>query len=416
MSEVRKKRVEMWLVVVCSFVYFVSYFSRKSFAAVMVGMISDGVIDKVDGGFIGMGLFICYGAGQLISGYLGDKIKPRYLIMLGVGTTCICNGLMPLVEDPTLMIIAWSLNGLAQAMLWPPIIKLLSENLENEAYVKANFIVTSAAHVATVLLYLFVPVCLEIFSWEAVFFTASALALLSVPVFAIIMSVAIKGGIKDGVEVKTEKKSARGDGYMALLAKSGIFPILVCVMMLGALRDGIESWLPTLYAEAFNRDASEAALVSVAIPIFSIIMVSFAARIHRAKFFNNEIRSAIVCFATSVIVGIPLRFLIDVDAGWARGLSLVIAVIMCGAMHSCNLMLISCLPGRFARFHRSATTSGICNAFVYIGSAISMYGIAEIAENLGWGATVLTWTGIALVGTVFSLFALRKYTRFLGEE
>ena len=382
----------------------------------MVGMISDGVINKIDGGFIGMGLFICYGAGQLISGYLGDKIKPRYLIMLGVATTCICNGLMPLVKDPTPMIVAWSLNGIAQAMLWPPIVKLLSENLKNEAYVKANFIVTSAAHVATILLYLFVPVCLEVFSWETVFFTASALALLSVPVFAIIMGITIKGGIKDGVEVKAEKKGERGDGYMALLSKSGIIPILVCVMMLGALRDGIESWLPTLYAEAFGRDASEAALVSVAIPIFSIIMVSFAARIHRVRFFNNEIRSSIACFAMSAVVGIPLRFLIDVDAGWARVLCLIIAMIMSGAMHSCNLMLISCLPGRFARFHRSATTSGICNAFVYIGSAISMYGIAEIAENLGWGATIVSWVGIAVVGTLFSFFSLKKYTRFLGEE
>ena len=67
MPDVKRKRVEAWLVAICSFVYFVSYFSRKSFAAAMAGMISESVIDKVDGGFIGMGLFICYGAGQLIS-------------------------------------------------------------------------------------------------------------------------------------------------------------------------------------------------------------------------------------------------------------------------------------------------------------------------------------------------------------
>ena len=38
---------------------------RKSFAAAMAGMIEAQVIDKIDGGYIGMGLFICYGAGQL---------------------------------------------------------------------------------------------------------------------------------------------------------------------------------------------------------------------------------------------------------------------------------------------------------------------------------------------------------------
>ena len=89
MSETKKKRMGAWLVAICSFVYFVSYFSRKSFAAAMAGMIEAQVIDKIDGGYIGMGLFICYGAGQLLSGYLGDKIK--HLLMAAAaarGTMC----------------------------------------------------------------------------------------------------------------------------------------------------------------------------------------------------------------------------------------------------------------------------------------------------------------------------------------
>ena len=98
MLDVKRKRVEAWLVAICSFVYFVSYFSRKSFAAAMAGMISESVIDKVDGGFIGMGLFICYGAGQLISGYLEDKIKPIFVLtrhwFLCKIKVCICAAYM----------------------------------------------------------------------------------------------------------------------------------------------------------------------------------------------------------------------------------------------------------------------------------------------------------------------------------
>ena len=412
-----KKRIETLLVAICSFVYFVSYFSRKSFAAVMAGMISESVIDKVDGGFIGMGLFICYGAGQLISGYLGDKIRPRYLIILGVGTTCLCNLLMPLVTSPALMIVAWSVNGLAQAMLWPPIVKLLSENLNGEAFVRANLVVTSAAHVATILLYLFVPVCLEFFEWETVFFTASALALLSLPVFAIIMKLAVSGGVKDGVEDNSGKRVAqKGDGFGALLVKSGIIPVFLCIIMMGFLRDGIESWLPTLYSEAFKRDASESTLISVALPIFSIVMVSVTTAIHKKRFFANEVRSSLIFFVACALAGVPLYFIIGLDAAWARVLSLVLTMLISGAMHGCNFMLISCLPGRFAKVHRSATTSGLCNAFVYIGAALSMYGIASIAENLGWGATILSWIIIAVIGAIFCVLALRSYSGFLNEK
>ena len=416
----RRKRAEAWLVAVCSFIYFISYFSRKSFAATMAGMIGEGVIDKVGGGFIGTGLFICYGAGQLVSGYLGDRIKPRCLIMLGVGTTCVCNLLMPLVSSTSLMVAVWSVNGFAQAMLWPPIVKLLSENLDGEAFVKANLVVTAVAHVATVLLYLFVPLCLEFFDWQTVFFASSLLALLSVPVFSLIMKFAISGGMRDGIEPtareKKQEKKKKGDGYTRLLARSGIIPVFVCIIMMGFLRDGIESWLPTLYSEAFSRDPSESTLISVALPIFSIVVVSLTTALHKKKFFANEVAGSLVFFAACALLGIPLYFTIGVDAVWARIVSLVLTVLISGAMHGCNFVLISCLPGRFAGVHRSATTSGLCNAFVYLGAALSMYGIATISDALGWNATVLSWIAIALVGAVFCLLALGRYSKFMKEE
>lgn len=384
----------------------------------MAGMIEACVIDKIDGGFIGMGLFICYGAGQLVSGYLGDKIKPKYLITLGVATTCICNLLFPLLPNAGLMIAVWAVNGLAQAMLWPPIVKLLSENLESEAFVRANLVVTSAAHIATVLLYLFVPICLEYFTWETVFYTASVLAFVSVPVFAVIMKIAIAGGIRDGEE-KKEKKTAnpsyKEDGYTALLMKSGIIPVFLCIIMMGFLRDGIDSWLPTLYSEAFGREASESTLVSVALPIFSILMVSVATAIHKNSFFKNEVRSSLVLFIVCCVLGAPLCLLIGMHTPWARVLSLLLTMLISGAMHACNFMLISCLPGRFAHVHRSATTSGLCNAFVYIGAAVSMYGIALVAEKFGWKTTVFSWILIAAVGAIFSVMALGKYSRFIKE-
>ena len=91
-------------------------------------------------------------------------------------------------------------------------------------------------------------------------------------------------------------------------------------------------------------------------------------------------------------------------------------MLICGAMHGCNFMLISCLPGRFARMHRSATTSGFCNAFVYIGAALSMYGIAFVSENFGWKMTVFSWVLIAALGALLALWAMKRYSRFIKED
>ena len=70
-----KKNTKSFLIILCSAVYFVSYFSRKDFAAVMEGMISENIIEKSLAGLALTMLFIFYGVGQLISGYLGDKFR-----------------------------------------------------------------------------------------------------------------------------------------------------------------------------------------------------------------------------------------------------------------------------------------------------------------------------------------------------
>lgn len=387
----------------------------------MAGMISENVIDKVDGGYIGMSLFFCYGVGQVVSGYLGDKLRPKYMIIFGMSTACLCNLAMPLVGSTLLMTVVWAINGFAQAMLWPPIVKLLSENLDGEAFIKSNLFVTVAAHAATILLYLFVPICLRFWQWETVFYTASALAFLSVPVFAIILKILIADGVRDAVYVPEAKDSSPASnlaiserGYLRLLRQAGIIPVFLCIVMMGFLRDGIDSWLPTLYTEVFSQEASVSILISVVIPVFSILMTTAATVAHRRAFFANEVRSALVLFASCIAVGILLYFLMPIDAPAANIACFILAALMSGFMHGCNFMLISCLPGRFARVHRAATTSGFCNACVYIGAAISMYGIALIAQHFGWTVTILSWVIVALLGVLFSILSLPRYSRFIN--
>lgn len=418
MEIVRTKYSGRAIVAICSLVYFASYFTRKGFAATMAGMISAGVIDKSMGGFIGMGLFICYGVGQLISGYLGDKIKPRDLIFIGLGLSGACNLLMPLVPNPTLMIPIWALNGLGQAMLWPPIVRMLADSLDHERFVRANLLVTSAAHISTIILYLYVPVCLEFFAWQTVFYTASAVALVTLVIFAISMSLVVgKSSVdstpKSNTPTPVSTKTAEDfNVFMKRAIGAGIIPVLVGIVMMGFLRDGIESWLPTLYSEAFGRDASESVLVSVLLPIFSVLSISVITVLHRSPLFGNEVRGSLVIFAAAAVACIPLSILISLDSAVIRAICLVLAALVCAFMHAINFLLISCLPGRFSAMGRSATASGFCNACVYIGAAISMYGIAA-TSTLGWNVTAITWIGISAVGAIATLAALKAYTKFI---
>lgn len=408
------------IIAMCCMVYFVSYFSRKDFAAVMAEMASVGAINRENGGLIGTMLFIFYGTGQLISGYLGDKIRPKYLIMLGLSVTGLCNACMSFVPEE-MMFFVWGLNGLAQAMLWPPIVKILAQNLDHKTYVTAHLAVTSAAHVATVLLYVFVPICITFMSWESVFITASTLAFISMVIFAIVMRLILPENSAQTAPVSrksepSDTESREERSIVSIMRESGIFTVFVCIIVIGFLRDGIESWMPTLYSEAFGKDVSESTLVSIILPIFSIISIAVITALHKKGVIKNEVSGTAVLFGLSLVAAIPLAFLVSMKGTVFGILALLLTAFICGAMHGANFLLISCLPGRFARFGRSATVSGVCNSCVYIGAAISTYGIALISKNMGWSVTIATWSAILAVGIVFSSLSYVRYTAMINDK
>ena len=185
---------------------------------------------------------------------------------------------------------------------------------------------------------------------------------------------------------------------------------------MGVMRDGIESWLPTLYCEVFNKSSEEGILVSVLLPIFSIISLFVVRLVHKSKLFNNEARGSGILFLIAIALSTPVTFLINHSQKWSQILCLVLIALVCALMHSCNFLLISCVPGRFAKSGRSSTIGGICNACTYIGASVSSYGFALISDALGWSATIGFWIGTLGLGVAFAIIALHRYTSFLKEH
>lgn len=401
------------IVLLCTVAYFVSYFSRKTFSVMMVEMTTNAqVVERDVASLVAGALFVTYGIGQLVSGYLGDRISPKYLMFTGIMVSALCNMLVPLVNQYVLIFI-WAVNGFAQALLWPPIVRILAENLSREKYVTANLIVTCGAHVSTIVLYVYAPICIKLMSWKAVYFSSAIVSAVVGIIFIISMCFVLRGR-EERVKEKTNEIKQK-EGLMKTFSQSGIIFIFVSIVAMGFMRDGIESWLPTLYCEAFNKSSEEAILLSVFIPIFAIISLFVVRIIHKHKMFNNEASGAYILFFISVILCLLVTFFISISEVWARITCLILLALASACMHSINFLLISCLPGRFASSGRSATIGGACNACTYVGAAGSMYGIEVISHHLGWQATTSTWIGVCAVGALFALLALKKYSKFIKK-
>ena len=83
--------------------YFVSYLTRINFGAVIYEMVQDTGFAKAELSAAVTGAFITYGAGQFLSGWLGDRMQPKLLMLGGLLLSTSMNLLIPFCPTPAAM-------------------------------------------------------------------------------------------------------------------------------------------------------------------------------------------------------------------------------------------------------------------------------------------------------------------------
>ena len=374
---------------VLALVYFSSYMTRINFAAVIQEIITDTGYAKSQLSVILVALSVTYGVGQIVNGVIGDHVKPQNLILCGLASATVINILFPFcVGSVTLMTVMWALNGFAQAMMWPPIVKILVSTANEEEYAYAVVRVSWGSSFGTVLMYLTAPLIIGLIGWQGVFVTSSVIGAAAVVIWGIM-----------GRRIPVEKASAlpaSGEKKPKMqFPKKAVFPIvlIVCgIIFQGMLRDGVTNWMPTYLAEVFDFGNQTSIFITVSLAVFSILTFGVADGLYR-RFFKNEITCGGVIFAVAVLSAVVMALFFGAGA-W---LAVLMMAMITGCMHGVNLMLITHVPKRFKKYGNISTMSGALNACTYIGAAIATYGVAKLSEVVGWRNTVGVWAIIGIL-------------------
>ena len=176
----------------------------------------------------------------------------------------------------------------------------------------------------------------------------------------------------------------------------------------GLLRDGITTWMPTYMADTFGFGSGSAILTGVALPIASITISFFTAAIYR-NILKNEAKCTTLFFVVCTVCCLVL-----VLAGTSNpALSTAMLMVASAATHAINFMYTSISVAKFERFGQTSFVTGAINSSVYIGSAVSTYGIAAITVNFGWSGTMITWLLCSVVGLIVCIFSIRPFAKKL---
>ena len=392
-----------------AFVYFASYVTRINFGAVIQEVVTYTGFEKSELSVILVCMSVSYGVGQIINGRIGDKIKPQNLIFIGLIAACSINLIFPFFSGSIpVMCVLWAINGFAQSMMWPPIVKIMVNTMDEVTYGSASVIVSLGSSIGTIAVYLTAPLIITLLSWQFVLFLSAAIGLLSVIIWA-----AVKDKVYDENAIAiTGSKSTPSSKLV--FPKTAIFPLVfiaLAVICQGMLRDGVTSWMPSLLSDTFEMGNSASILCTVSLSLFSMVAFIIAGAFYK-KFFRNEVACAAAIFAIASVSALLLSLLLGTGAIAA----IVFMTLITGAVHGVNLMLIGHVPKRFRKYGNISTISGAINSCTYIGSAIATYGIAKLSELYGWQFTTLIWFVIAVLGLVFCLIAIPKWKKFIKKK
>ena len=376
----------------------VSYITRINYAAIISAMEADLGWQKTVLSAAVTGIFVSYGLMQVFSGILGDKISPRKLVGAGLVVTTLMNLAIPFCRNAFQMTVFWCINGAAQACMWPPIVKISATLFDVDDFTRSSVGVSWGGSVGTITVYLVSPFIVSALGWRYVFVFSAVCGII---MLAFWLAVCPETENKQSEKKEVEEKPREKKGFFSVF----IVCTMVAIVLQGALRDGVMTWMPSYIKEVYKLKGTVSILSGVVLPIFAIICVPLASELYRRKIRNPHICAGIF-FGIGALASLLMIF------GKSAAVSVILAAILTGCMHGVNLMLICIMPVFFKKQGTVSTVSGILNACTYAGSAVSAYGVALITEKYDWSFTLVSWLVTAVLGMILCFSLMKEWNGF----
>ena len=410
-----KKNSPILLIYLCWLVYACSYIGKMNYAANINPIMDSFGISHAEAGLVSTVFFFSYGIGQVVNGLFCKKYNIKWIVFSCLLVSGVINLLIPILPSFAPIKYLWVINGFTLSVLWPTLIRLLSESLSGENLSRAILVMGSTVAAGTLFCYCTSAFFMLFTSFRAAFFTA-AIVLLAVGFIWIYATPQLMSDCKkiqnevesDSTAIQTIENagySKRTGSVLFLIATLALFGVIT-----NLIKDGLTTWVPSILKESYSLDDSLSIILTLALPIVSISGNELAVALHK-KIPNYVTQCALMSLLTAAIIGAVI-FSLELDSVI---LTLVCFTAVSLLVSSTNSLITSLFPLYMKGRLNSGLIAGILNGFCYLGSTISSYGLGLVADLHGWIAvfiTLLIAAAISLVGAVvYAIVARGKNNR-----
>lgn len=396
-----KKTVSIrWIFVCCWFTYLVAYLCRVNFSSAMDAITLERGLSAQHLGVIGAVFYGIYACGQLVNGYIGDRVPANRFVLLALSGTLLCNLGMSLAPGFGAMLALWGLNGVFQSMFWSTIIRVLAQNIPAEKRATYSMGISLAMPAAYITSWGLLGQCLD---------GAAVRWYFLLPVIAVVVMIGawllLSGKANFALDESTKSKAGIGDTFRFLVEEKLIWMVGVC-MLHGLIKEGVAYWTPMLVGQ-MGVAASPYLLASI-LPTANLIGI-VVSKLLLGKSGTNPFKTLLAVFIGILIVCAAL--LIGSGGLLVIGLMAVIS----GLAYANNTILMSFIPMQYTARNMVASIIGVFDFASYVGAAVSTYVFGRVLESYGFDPLPGIWLASAAAAILIAAIVVKKGKTHEGD-
>lgn len=379
--------------IISIFAYLTSYYTRSLLSVATPNILAEGAHTAEFVAFLSSSYFLSYAAGQLINGFVGDRVNPKYMVSVGLFVTGCVTLAFPLVPYAWIQIACFILMGLGLSMLRGPIMKMVAENL-NKDYSRTICTLLSSASFAGVLVASGFAI---VFDWDWMFIVSGALTIAVAVISFVVLSI---------FEHKGMLKFTKGErnvinGFFGLFKLEHFVFYMIVGGIVEVAASAIGFWIPTYLSDALKMGEVATQVINAGFSVVSSLapfLALFIFKLVKEKdivMLRGGFLLAVIFFALMLIPGI----------GAVGKIVFFMLAKLCLACCSSVLWSIY-IPG-MGSTGKVSSINGVINCTGYASAAIANAIFGKL-YGMNWNQIIMIWGAIAVVGLVASLIVRQR--------
>lgn len=371
-----------------AFSYLACYFCRNILSVVSPEIIKSTDITVEFIGTLSTFNMLCYAGGQLVNGIVGDKIKAKYLVSMGLILSGVCSLFVPFSDFPMVMIGAYSLIGFFLSMLYAPLVKLIAENTHPIYAMRCCLGLTFASLLG-------VPVAGVValfFNWENIFRLCGVFLIMMGVICFFVLALFEKRGI---IKYNAVEKARKKGGSIKVLIEHSIIKFTFVSALTGIVRTSVVFWVPTYLSQYMGFSTGTAAtaftimsFVQSASPyINNIIIYEYILK-------RNMNRTVFISFLLSAI-SFVMMFVVHNPL-----INMVFLLLALMTSNGASEMLWSVYCPSLKDTGMVSSATGYLDFISYGAAGIANLVFANAVAQIGWGNLILVWAALMFAGVI----------------